>query len=62
MQSQPGWELFKRPFTHYTDKFKVFLAYKFPKVLFLDHALFQELKPEVNGGVCVGCVIGPSHT
>ena len=45
---QPGWELFKRPFTHYTDKFKLFLKYKFPKVIFLDRPLFEVLKPEVR--------------
>jgi hypothetical protein len=48
IDAQPGWDLFRRPFSHYTDKFKVFLQYKFPKVVFLDEELFKELQTEVR--------------
>jgi hypothetical protein len=53
----PSWQLFRRPFSHYTDAFKVFLKYQFPKVVYLDEALFAELKEEVRG--LGGC--GPCH-
>ncbi len=48
IQAKPGWDLFRRPFTHYTDKFKLFLEYKFPKIVFLDPQLFEELKADVR--------------
>ena len=53
IDAKPGWDLFKRPFTHYTDKFKVFLNYRFPKIVFLDPLLFDELKPAVSALVSV---------
>ena len=42
---------FKRPFTMYTDAMKNFLKYEFPKVLFLEHAQFETLKPDVRAHV-----------
>jgi hypothetical protein len=48
---------FRRPFTMYTDAMKLFLDYKFPKVLYLERKHFDILKPAVSGRpVCINAV------
>ena len=37
--------MFNRPFTEYINRFRTFLQYDFPKVLFLDEEHFDEVKP-----------------
>ena len=59
MPTSPQWEVLKRPFTHYINGLKQFLAYKIPKVLFVDPALYDDVKPLVDEAVENGA--GPTR-
>ena len=58
MATSPQWEALKRPFSHYINGLKQFLAYKIPKVLYVEPSLYAEVKQLVEEAVSNGA--GPT--
>ena len=59
MATSAQWEVLKRPFSHYINGLKQFLAYKIPKVLFVDPELYSDVKAMVEEAVENGA--GPTR-